>query len=195
MGDKEREEEREKNKKVLVTLLEETQDLQNSSTSEGEIREVLKKCLVDHFKASSFNQCENQKLNLLKDTKMDVKIKRNATPKRTMKPIPCPWNLREKARSDLAAGVKLGIIEKVSQHGQQPLWISPAIFVEKSDGGCRRVVNYKALNKQCSREPNHTPDVLKLASQVPSVQDSSTGKLLFSVLDAWNGYHSIGLTE
>ena len=41
---------------------------------------------------------------------MDVKINENANPKRTMKPIPCPWNLREKARSDLAAGVKLGIV-------------------------------------------------------------------------------------
>ena len=126
---------------------------------------------------------------------MDLKINENANPKRTMKPIPCPWNLREKARSDLAAGVKLGIVQKVAQNGQQPLWISPAIFVEKSDGGCRRVVNYKALNKQCSREPNHTPDVLKLASQIPSIEDSPSKELLFSILDAWNGYHSIGLME
>ncbi len=116
MGDKERKEEREKNKLVLRSLLEETKRLQDSSTPEGEIKEVLKKRLIDHFKASSSNQCENQKLNLLTDTKMDEIIKGNATPKRTIKPIPCPWNLREKARSALAAGVKLGIIEKLARH-------------------------------------------------------------------------------
>ena len=77
----------------------------------------------------------------------------------------------------------------------QPSWISPAIFVEKNDGGCRRVINFKALNKQCSRDPNHTPDVLKLASQIPSGKDSKTEVLYFSVLDAWNGYHSIKLKE
>ena len=75
---------------------------------------------------------------------MDVIIKEGANPKRTMKPIPCPWNLRVKAKKDLDMGKKMGIVEKVKQGGSQPLWISPAIFVEKSDGGCRRVVNYKA---------------------------------------------------
>ena len=65
---------------------------------------------------------------------MDVHIRPEATPKRTMKPIPCPWNLREQAKKDLDAGVRLGIIQKVDQGGMQPSWISPAIFVEKSDG-------------------------------------------------------------
>ena len=59
MGDKEREEERKK-KLVLFTLITETRELQNSSTPEGEIKEVLKKRLIDHFKASGFNQCETR---------------------------------------------------------------------------------------------------------------------------------------
>ena len=105
------------------------------------------------------------------------------------------WNLRGKAKKDLDPGVRLGIVQKVEQGRPQPSWISPAIFVEKSDGGCQSVVNYKALNKQCSREPNHTPDVLKLKNQMPSKLDSPTGVLFFSVLNVWNGYHSIRLTE
>ena len=36
---------------------------------------------------------------------------------------------------------------------------------------------------------------MKLASQIPSVEDSPSKELIFSVLDAWNGYHSIGLME
>ena len=59
MDDKEREEERVKNKEVLCAMLNETTRLQNSSKPEGEIREILKKRLVEHFKASAFIQCEN----------------------------------------------------------------------------------------------------------------------------------------
>ena len=78
-----------------------------------------------------------------------------------MKPIPCPLNFRDQAKKDLDSGERLGIIQRVEQGGAPPLWIGPAIFVEKSKGGCRRVVNFKALNKECTREPNCTPDVLK----------------------------------
>ena len=38
-------------------------------------------------------------------------------------------------------------------------------------------------------------DCLKLASQVPTCQETSTRKLYFTVLDTWNGYHNIGLSE
>ena len=57
------------------------------------------------------------------------------------------------------------------------------------------MVNFKSLNKECERQPNHTSDVLKLVSQIPTALDSATKKLLFTVLDAWNGYHSIALEE
>ena len=85
----------------------------------------------------------------------------------------------------------MGSIPKVEQ-GIDPRWISPAIFLEKKDEGCRRVVNFKALNNKCERDPNTTLNVLKLASQVPSSMDTDTRRLYFTVLDAWNGYHSIG---
>ena len=96
-------------------------------------------------------------------------------------------------------GFRIGI-KKVTQHGMQPIWISPAKFVGKKDGGCRRVVNFKAFNKECSGEPNHTSDLLKLASRIPGVKDTpekNTSKktLLFSVLNARNEYHSIRLLE
>ena len=83
-------------------------------------------------------------IKLLKDTKMGVTIKDNAVPKKCMRPIPCPLNLREQAKKNMEANVKLGIIESVQQNGEQPLWISPALFVLKSNGGVRQVVNFKA---------------------------------------------------
>ena len=51
---------------------------------------------------------------------MDVHIKKDAIHKHTMKPIPCPWNLRENAKKDLNSGVRLGIVQKVEQGGPQP---------------------------------------------------------------------------
>ena len=84
----------------------------------------------------------------------------------------------------MEAEVRLGIIEPVKQNGAQPSWICPSLFVQKSSGGCRRVVNFKALNTQCERQPNHTSNVLKLASQIPTALDSATNKLMFTVLDA-----------
>ena len=121
-------EERKLNKKKL-------DEIENSlakglgGKSDKEISEFIKQQIIDHFKDSVFNTCENQTLNMLRNTEMDVHIRPEATPKRTMKPIPCPWNLREQAKKDLDSGVRLGIIQKVEQGGMQPSWISPAIFV------------------------------------------------------------------
>ena len=73
----------------------------------NEMLELVREKLIKHFEKTAFNQCENQKLNLLERTKMDVIIKEGANPKRTMKPIPCPWNLRGKAKKDLDMGEKM----------------------------------------------------------------------------------------
>ena len=151
--------------------------------------------MINTFKSTAFNVCENQPLQILKDTQMEVIIKPCAIPKRTMRTIHCPINLREQAKKNLEAGVKLGIIEPVQLNGEQPSRISPALFVLKSNGGCRQVVNFKHLNVHCERQPNHTSDVLKLVSQVPTALDSATKELFFTVLDAWNGYHSIALKD
>ena len=64
------------------------------NTCENQTLNMLQQ-MLDHFRDSAFNTCENQTLNMLRDTEMDVHIRPEATPKRTMKPIPCPWNLRD----------------------------------------------------------------------------------------------------
>ena len=135
--------------------------------------------IIEVFKGTAFNVCESQQLQLLKGTKMGVKINPDATPKRMMRPIPCPINLREKSKEGFAGRGEIKKIEPVQQNGAQPSWISPALFVLKSSGVCGRVINFKALNTECERQPNHTSDVLKLASQIPTVLDRSINVLLF----------------
>ena len=180
------EQEHKKRMQELDKLMEQTKKWQLEGKSEEEIKTLAKEEMINTFKSTAFNVCENQPLQMLKDTKMEVIIKPGAIPKRTMRPIPCPIYLREQAKKNLEAGVKLGIIEPVQLNGEQPSWISPALFVLKSNGGCREVVNFKHLNVHCERQPNHTSDVLKLVSQVPTALDSATEELFFTVLDAWN---------
>ena len=50
----------------------------------GETIQWLQDRIIETFKDSAFNQCENQKLQMLKGTKMKVLIKEEATPKRQM---------------------------------------------------------------------------------------------------------------
>ena len=66
-----------------------------------EIKNAIKEEIIETFKNTAFNTCENQELNLLKGTEMAVIINENAVPKSTMKPIPCPLNLRDQAKKDL----------------------------------------------------------------------------------------------
>ena len=40
------------------------------SRSEEELRNLIREKLIKHFEKTAFNQCENQKLNLLEGTKL-----------------------------------------------------------------------------------------------------------------------------
>ena len=60
------------------------------------------------------------------------------------------------------------------------------VITPKANGKPRRTIDFQQLNKATLREVHHTPSPINLVTQVPA------GKLK-SVLDAWNGYHSLML--
>ena len=60
------------------------------------------------------------------------------------------------------------------------------VVTAKADGSPRRTVDLQALNKVSSRETHHTPSPFNLVSRVPK-------GMYKSVLDCWNGFHSIPL--
>ena len=66
------------------------------------------------------------------------------------------------------------------------------IIVPKKTGKPRRVIDFTRLNRHCKRSVEHSAETLRMSTAVPAPK---TGKILFSTLDAWNGYHSIPLTE
>ena len=60
--------------------------------------------------------------------------------------------------------------------------------VGKPNGKVRRTIDMRFLNLQCTRELNFTTPPFQKVQDVPP----NTWK---SVLDAWNGYHSVPIVE
>ena len=108
------------------------------------------------------------------------------TPYDVHKPIPIPHHWKTKVKEKLDADVTLGIIEPVPQ-GTPTQWCSRMIVVPKKDGSPRRTVDLQNLNKATRRETHHTPSPFNTCSVIPSNKKKT-------VLDAWNGYHSVPLS-
>ena len=62
------------------------------------------------------------------------------------------------------------------------------VCTPKHDGTPRRTVDYNVVNIHCPRQTHHTPSPWQLASSIP-------GGTYKSVLDNWNGYHSVVLSS
>ena len=140
------------------------------------------------FGSSAFNTCTHQPLQELSGAPMDIKFKDGAVqPAYVTTPIPVPHHWKEKVKADLDRDIRLGIIEKVPQ-GNMSQWCSRMVVVPKANGKPRRTVDLQKLNEATVREVHHTPSPINLVSTIPA------GKVK-TVLDAWNGYHSLELSE
>ena len=62
------------------------------------------------------------------------------------------------------------------------------VVVAKKDGKPRRTIDFQELNKATLRETHHTPSPFHQASVIPP-------NIVKTTLDAWNGYHSLSLSE
>ena len=143
----------------------------------------LRKWLVDAFSSSAFNTCHHQPLQTMTGEPMDIHIDDGCPAVAVHSPIPVPHHWKYKVKADIDRDVKLGIIEPVPQ-GTATTWCSRMVVAPKKDGAPRRTIDLQQLNKVSSRETHHTPSPFNLVSTIP------TGTLK-TVLDAWNGYHSL----
>ena len=147
----------------------------------------LKHWLLKTFESSAFNQCAHQPLPQMTGEPVKVEFKDNHKPYAVHTPIPVPHHWKDRVKEDLDRDVRLGIIEKVPQ-GTPTEWCARMVVTAKKNGDPRRTVDLQQLNKATLRETHHTPTPFDLVSTVPS----STRK---TVVDAWNGYHSLALDE
>ena len=144
----------------------------------------LEAYLLDVFKNSAFNVCTHQPLQGMTGKPMKAVVKNpGVNHPAAYTPIPVAHHWKEKVKADLDRDVRLGIIEKVPQ-GEIAEWCSRMVVTPKSNGKPRRTIDFQELNRATLREVHHTPSPINLVTKVPA------GKLK-TVLDAWNGYHSL----
>ena len=145
----------------------------------------LKGYLLQEFASSGFNQCTHQLLQEMTGAPMEIGAEGGGTPLYCFTPLPVAVNHKNKVKEDLDRDVRLGIIEPVPQ-GEITEWCSRMVIVPKANGEPRRTVDFQRLNNATRRETHHTPSPFNLVSSIP------TGTLK-TVVDAWNGYHSLPL--
>ena len=150
-------------------------------------RAKLEQWMRNYFAASAFNTCEHQPLQEMSGPPVDIHFLPDVTPQAIHTPIPVPYHWKKQVKADLDQDVRLGIIEPVPQ-GTPTRWCSRMVVTAKKDGSPRRTVDLTNVNRTTLRETHHTPMPFNLVADVPT----GTKK---TVLDAWNGYHSLPLAE
>ena len=118
---------------------------------------------------------------------LEIHIDEDAKPKacHTAAPIPIHW--QDQVYRDLLRDEALGVIEKVP-YGEPVKWCHRMVVTRKHNGSPRRTVDLSPLNKYCKRETFAGDAPFQLARRVP-------GNTWKTVVDAWNGYHSVPLRE
>lgn len=116
-------------------------------------------------------------------TPMRLMVEPDAKPVAHHSPVPVPIHWQEEVKAGLDQDVRLGVIEAVPI-GEPVKWCHRMVICAKKNGKPRRKVYFQPLNVHATRETHHTPSPFHQARLVPH----GTKK---SVLDAWNGYHSV----
>ena len=147
----------------------------------------LQNWLLNHYKSSTFNTCEHQPLPMMHGPPLSLMIDPAAKPVAKHKPIPIPIHWQEDVFAGLDQDCRLGVIEPVPV-GTPVTWCHRMIIIPKKSGKPRRTVDMQALNDHAVRETHHTQSPYHQARSIPP-------KTWKTVMDCWNGYHSIPLRE
>ena len=147
----------------------------------------FRKWFVDQFASSAFNTCSHQPLKVMTGEPMKISFKDEYQVHCVHTPIEVPHYWKRKVKAQIDRDVRLGIIEPVPQ-GEPCVWCTRMVVTAKKNGKPRRTVDLQKLKQATRRETHHTPTPFAIVSSTPS----NTVK---TVLDAWNGYHSLALDE
>ena len=147
----------------------------------------MKQWLLDHYAGSTFNQCPHQVLPDMEGPPMQLHVDQNAKLVNFTTPASVPLHWKEKVKQDLDRDVALGVIEKVP-YGEPTTVCHRMIITRKHNGEPRRTVDMSPTNKHCQRETYPSESPFHLARSVPP-------RTFKTVLDAWNGFHSIPVRE
>ena len=152
-----------------------------------ENKDRLKDWLVKRYSSSTFNTCEHQPLPMMDVPPLRLMVNKEATPSACHKAIPVPLHWMEKVKADIDRDVQLGVIEPVPI-GDPVTWCHRMVVTAKKNGEPRRTVDMQSLNRHATRETHYTSSPFHQARTVPHGMKKT-------VIDAWNGYHSVPLHQ
>ena len=153
-----------------------------------ENREKIETWIKETYASSAFNQCSHQPLPLIKSSPpLKLYVDESAKPVAVHKPVPIPMHWMKEVKEQLDKDVRLGVLQPVPV-GEPVTWCSRMIVCPKKDGKPRRTVDLQCLKKVSARQTHATESPFNQAVSVPK----NTFK---TVLDAWEGYHSVPLAE
>ena len=147
--------------------------------------EKLQKWILDEYRASAFNICECQALPTMHGEPLSIRIPEGAIPVASHTPINIPVHWEDAVKAQLDRDERLGVIEKVPSDTDTK-WCHRMVIVPKKDQTPRRTINFQPLNNVAPRQTHYTAPPFKQVSGIPA----GTVK---TVIDAWNGYHSVAL--
>ena len=145
----------------------------------------LENWIREYFAASAFNCCECQPLPKMHGPPLKIFMEKNVKPVASHSPIPVPLHWQKKVKAGLDRDEAIGVIERVPP-GTPTTWCHRMVVVPKKDNSPRRTVNFQPLNQYSCRQTHHTMSPFHQATSIPSGVKKT-------VLDAWNGYHSVAL--
>ena len=153
-----------------------------------ENRERSKDWILKHYASSAFNQCEHQPLPLMRDSPpIKLHVDPKAQPVAIHKPRPVPIHWRDQVQDELERDVRIGVLELVPI-GEPTDWCSPMVICPKTNGDPRRTVDLQALNDVSVRQTHTAESPFHQALSVPK-------QTIKTVVDAWQGYHSVPLAD
>ena len=146
---------------------------------------LLRRWIVEKYKASAFNICSNQKLPLVQGSPplrlyLDKSIKGAVCHKCASIPL----HLQQGVKDGLDRDVRMGVLRKVPPDEPVGRYLHRMVVAVKKNGKPRRTVDLKALNRACPRQTHSVEPPFLQASAVPE-------KTWRTCLDAKDGYHSI----
>ena len=147
----------------------------------------MKAWVEKRFASSTFNKCPHQPLPAITGPPLKIHIDPNAKPVAFLKPSSVPLHWQKQVEDELERDVALGVIERVP-HGEPTVWCSRMVVSRRSDGGPRRTTDSSHMNKFCTREAHGSKSPFQLARSVPPGS-------IKTVMDLWNGYHSVPICE
>ena len=145
----------------------------------------LEAWIRETYAASAFNCCECQPLPRMHGPPLKIHMQEGVKPIASHTPIPVPLHWHKKVKAGLDRDEAIGVIERVPA-GTPTTWCHRMVVVPKKDNTPRRTVNFQPLNQYSSRQTHHTQSPFHQATSIPAGVKKT-------VLDAWNGYHSVYL--